>query len=97
MKPIVTTICAAVASHYYSSVDEIASRARNRSAAQARAVAMYVVRTKLGLSWHEVGREFERDHSTAMHAHREILKRMGDGRVVAAVRAGELVVEEWKV
>ena len=97
MKPIVTVICEAVGRHYHVSVDEIVARGRSHTPALARAISMYVVRTKLGLSWHEVGREFARDHTTALVASAKVSKRLEDERIAAAVKAGVRVAEEWRV
>lgn len=95
VKPIITVICEAVGKHYYCSVEDIDSRSRSLSVTQARMVAMYVVRTKLGLSWPEVGREFGRDHTTALVAVKKVQGRLENERVAAAVRAGVRVAEEW--
>lgn len=98
MKPIVTVICETVGRHYHVSVDEILARSRSHTPALARAISMYVVRTKLRWSYTEIGAEFNsRDHTTVMAARKKVLKMIGDERVAAAVQAGERVAEEWRV
>lgn len=96
MKPIVTVICETVGRHYHVSVDEIVARNRSHTPALARAISMYVVRTKLDLSWHEVGREFGRDHTTALVAVKKVSGLLENERIAAAVRAGGRVAEEWR-
>lgn len=98
MKPIVTVICETVGRHYHVSVEEIVARGRSHTPALARAISMYVVRTKLQWSWPEVGKEFDnRDHTTVMSAHKKVLRLLEDARVQAAVQAAERVAEEWRV
>ena len=41
---------------------------KNKSTAEARQVAMYLVRKMLNLSYPDIGREFGRDHTTALHS-----------------------------
>ena len=57
----------------------IASRGR-RSVADARALAMWLVRRKFGFSYPELGRIFGRDHTTCLHAVR---------RIDSAIRTGQ--------
>ena len=41
---------------------------KNKSTAEARQVAMYLVRKMFNLSYPDIGREFGRDHTTALHS-----------------------------
>ena len=41
---------------------------KNKSTAEARQIAMYLVRKMLNLSYPDIGREFGRDHTTALHS-----------------------------
>lgn len=69
MRPALTAIVEQVATHYgYVTVDDILSRDRHKSIAEARQLAIWLVRTKLGMSYPEIGREFKLDHTTCMHA-----------------------------
>ena len=54
----------------FYSVDEVTLRGslKNKGTAEARQVAMYLVRKLTNLSLPNIGREFARDHSTVLHA-----------------------------
>ena len=52
--------------------DQIMSRQRPDYIAVPRMVAMYVMRTHLGMGLQEIGAVFGRDHGTAMHAIRRV-------------------------
>ena len=41
---------------------------KNKSTAEARQIAMYLVRKMLNLSYPDIGREFGRDHTTVLHS-----------------------------
>jgi len=60
-------------SRYYS-IDEAALRStlKNKGTAEARQVAMYLIRKMTNLSPPEIGREFGRDHSTVLHSIRKV-------------------------
>ena len=62
-----------VGDYYGVSLVRLRGSERHRSVAHARAVAMYLVRSLLGLSYPEIGSLFgNRDHSTAIAAVRKI-------------------------
>ena len=46
----------------------IRSTLKNKNTAEARQVAMHLIRRMTNLSLPEIGREFGRDHSTVIHA-----------------------------
>ena len=58
----------------FYSVDEIVLRGtlKNKGTAEARQVAMYLIRKLTNLSLPDIGREFARDHSTALYAIRKV-------------------------
>ena len=58
----------------FYSVDEDVLRGTNKSkgTAEARQVAMYLIRKLTNLSLPDIGREFSRDHSTALYAIRKV-------------------------
>ncbi len=60
-------------SKFYS-IDETVIRGtlKNKGTAEARQVAMYLVRTMTNLSLPDIGREFGRDHSTVLHAIKKV-------------------------
>ena len=45
---------------------------KNKNTAEARQVAMYLIRTMTNLSLPEIGREFDRDHTTVMHGLKKV-------------------------
>ena len=45
---------------------------KNKNTAEARQVAMYLIRTMTNLSLPEIGREFARDHTTVMHGLKKV-------------------------
>ena len=58
----------------YYSIDEAALRStlKNKGTAEARQVAMYLIRHMTNMSFPEIGREFGRDHSTVIHAIKKV-------------------------
>ena len=60
-------------SRFYS-IDESVLRGtlKNKGTAEARQVAMYLIRQLTNLSLPEIGREFGRDHSTVLHSIRKV-------------------------
>ena len=60
---IITEVCR----FYNISEHVIRSTQRNKGTAEARQIAMYLIRSMTNLSYPDVGKEFDRDHTTAMH------------------------------
>lgn len=60
-------------SRFYS-IDENVLRGtlKNKGTAEARQIAMYLIRTMTNLSLPEIGREFGRDHSTVIHSVKKV-------------------------
>lgn len=54
------------------SVEELVGRGRTKTVATARHEVMYWIRTKMKWSFPEIGKLFERDHTTVMAACRKI-------------------------
>ena len=50
----------------------IRGKARTRAVADARHAAVYWLREECGLSWGDVGKLIDRDHTTAIYAHRKV-------------------------
>ena len=61
-----------VAGYYHVNVSEMTSRRRARHIARPRQVAMYMARELTPKSLPDIGRIFDRDHTTVMHAVRNI-------------------------
>jgi len=55
---------------------EIRSRDRTQRVAIARQMAMYLMRELTSESWEKIGLHVKRDHSTVMHGHFQIAKRV---------------------
>ena len=51
---------------------------KNKGTAEARQIAMYLVRKLTNLSLPDIGREFGRDHSTVIHAIRKVENALAD-------------------
>ncbi|MDR0646331.1 MAG: chromosomal replication initiator protein DnaA [Elusimicrobiota bacterium] len=61
-----------VCKHYKISLEDLNSKKKNSSIALPRQVAMYLTTELTSLSLPEIGREFNRDHSTVIHAREKI-------------------------
>jgi chromosomal replication initiation ATPase DnaA len=97
MKENVQRICEAIGARFGLELDDILRRDRHKTPAAARQCCMFVLRSQLGFSYPEIGRELgNRDHTTAMHACRKVdqLLTKGDPRILAAVNIGIAVVDQ---
>lgn len=56
---------------------------KNKGTAEARQVAMYLIRQLTNLSLPDIGREFGKDHSTVIYAIRKVEKAMDQGGILA--------------
>lgn len=70
--PAISEIQAEVARHYHLKQSDMSSPARFREVARPRQVAMYLCRELTPRSLPEIGRKFGRDHTTVIHALRQI-------------------------
>lgn len=61
-----------VAEHFNISVKEMQSSRRARTVARPRQIAMYLAKLLTLRSLPEIGRKFDRDHTTVMHAVRKV-------------------------
>lgn len=61
-----------VAEHFNISVKELQSSRRARTVARPRQIAMYLAKQLTSRSLPEIGRKFDRDHTTVMHAVRKV-------------------------
>jgi chromosomal replication initiation ATPase DnaA len=75
-----------VALYGLESIEDIFGRARSKTIAEARLVAHWAARHRLGWSYPELGRAFDRDHSTIIQNTAEVELR------IAAGQASELMV-----
>lgn len=70
--------------------EDLLSRKRPQHIAAARQLAMYAMREMTSLTWVAIGKSFDRDHSTVIHAHNLIKRRVlepGFGKTVARLLA----------
>ena len=61
-----------VAEYFNISVKELQSSRRARTVARPRQVAMYLAKQLTSRSFPEIGRKFDRDHTTVIHAREKI-------------------------
>lgn len=64
----VNAIKKVVGKHFSIKIEDFGSKKKNQSIAWPRQIAMYLSSTMTDLSLPEIGREFNRDHSTVVHA-----------------------------
>jgi chromosomal replication initiator protein len=65
-----------VARHFGLRTRQLHSRSRSPRIATPRQIAIYLLRRHCGLSYPEIGRRFGRHHTTAIHACRQIARRL---------------------
>jgi len=71
---IVSEVC-----RFYSIEEEVLrGTLKNKNTAEARQVAMYLIRKLTNLSLPDIGREFGRDHSTVIHSLRKVEQALAD-------------------
>ena len=68
----------------FYSIDEIVLRGskKNKGTAEARQLAMYLIRQLTNLSLPDIGREFNRDHTTVLHSIRKVESTLKAGNSV---------------
>lgn len=66
-----------VAERYGIRVSEMQSKRRERTVARPRQVAMYLAKALTPRSLPEIGRKFDRDHTTVIHAVKKVEEMMG--------------------
>jgi chromosomal replication initiator protein len=75
MDQLATLVMNRIAKTFGLKVPELRGNSRKQTIAQARAVAIYLQRELLSMTYSHIGSYFgNRDHSTVMHAHRKIKK-----------------------
>lgn len=89
----VSRIQAMVSAYYNIDPIEMRSARRSRNVAWPRQVAMYFAREMTGKSLPNIGRQFDRDHTTVIYALKAVearLDRDADHRVDVAYLRGKL-------
>lgn len=67
-----------VAEHFHVNVEDLCSQKRAQTIAWPRQVAMYLATQLTDMSFPEIGRAFERDHSTAVYARDRVKKEIDE-------------------
>jgi len=78
-------ILAAVCDYYGIPQDILLGKGREMTVAQARQVAMYLLREDAGLTATQVGIELGRDHSTVLHGHARVSAALNNGDTIMLV------------
>ena len=78
--PTPSLIISEVGKFYNIDDDTLRGTLKNKGTAEARQVAMYLIRTMTNLSLPDTGKEFGRDHSTVLHSVRKIEKALSDSK-----------------
>ena len=81
----VEAVLQAICDYYGISRPMLLSKSREMTVAQARQVAMYLLREDAGLSATQVGQELARDHSTVLHGHARIASALAGGDAIMTV------------
>ncbi len=77
--PTPSLIISQVCKFYSTDEAKIRSPLKNKGVAEARQVAMYLVRKLTNLSLPDIGQEFSRDHSTVLYAIRKVEVELKNG------------------
>ncbi len=80
--PTPSLIISQVSKFYSVDEDLLRGPLKNKGTAEARQVAMYLIRQMTHISFPDIGREFDRDHSTVMHSIRKIETALKNGNSV---------------
>ena len=75
----VEAVLSAVCDYYGLPRQILLGKSREMTVAQARQVAMYLLREDAGLTATQVGQELSRDHSTVLHGYARIASAIGSG------------------
>jgi len=88
-----TAILFAVARYYGVNADELKGKSRNKHIVEPRQIAMYLLRDDAHLSTPDIGRLLNRDHTTVLHAYKQVVNDIArDGASRAAVRGVREVI-----
>jgi signal recognition particle subunit SEC65 len=77
-------IVEAIAGHFGVSLDDILSHHRNREVVLARHIAEYILREN-GLSFLNIGRLMNKDHTTMVHAHKKFCEKMKTDKEISRI------------
>lgn len=79
----IRTIAKAAARHFDLKLTDLIGASRRKTVVQARAVAIFLARSLLDVSFDQIGKSFgDRDHTTILHAHRKIASSLNSDSVL---------------
>ena len=81
----IDTVLQAICDYYGVSRPMLLGKSRELTVAQARQVAMYLLREDAGLTASQIGQELGRDHSTVLHGHARIAGALAQGDAIMTV------------
>src|SRR5205823_4199650 len=81
----IDTVLQAICDYYGVPRPVLLGKSREMTVAQARQVAMYLLREDAGLSATQIGQQLSRDHSTVLHGHARITGALAGGDALMAV------------
>lgn len=81
----VEAVLQAICDYYGVARPVLLGKSREMTVAQARQVAMYLLREDAGLTATQVGQELGRDHSTVLHGHARIASALAGGDALMTV------------
>jgi len=73
-----------VAKHYNLDIKDFKSKKRSNAIAWPRQIAMYLANELTDMSLPDIGREFERDHATVVHARDKVKKELNESPFFSA-------------
>jgi chromosomal replication initiator protein len=76
------TIMAQTAAYFGLTLEDLRGPSRSRVLVNARQIAMYLCRELTSMSLPEIGKEFNKDHTTVMHANKKIGTLMAERRAI---------------
>lgn len=100
LKPTLEEVCRVVADYYGRTPKGLRSKSRGRDVLLPRQLAMYLSRELMRRSYAEIGRYFQRNHSTVIHSIRKIRQALpGDSMLESHIEAlcSRLQASELKV
>ena len=69
MKPEIETLCEVVAKHYQVSAQDIKDKRRSEKMTYIRNMFVHIARERLDLTYSEIGRYMDRDHTSVKYLH----------------------------
>jgi chromosomal replication initiator protein len=75
-KPTPEMIIASAADRFGVTAEDLLGKARRSAVSKARQVAMYLCRELWNLPWKQIGALFNKDHSSAIYAHKTVGERL---------------------